>query len=100
MMHHYLSVQSGAYQNGTWVVAVAKAGVEEGCMLTGGTCVVAPTGELVAVAHTLEDELLGYEIDFDACKPIKETIFNFAKHRRPEHYRLIVERVGAILPPE
>jgi predicted amidohydrolase len=100
MMHHYLSVQSGAYQNGTWVVAVAKAGVEEGCMLTGGTCVVAPTGELVAVAHTLEDELLAYEIDFDACKPIKETIFNFAKHRRPEHYRMIVDRVGAIPPPE
>jgi predicted amidohydrolase len=100
MMHHYLSVQSGAYQNGTWVVAVAKAGIEEGCMLTGGTCVVAPTGELVAVAHTLEDELLAYEIDFDACKPIKETIFNFAKHRRPEHYRMIVDRVGAILPPE
>jgi N-carbamoyl-D-amino-acid hydrolase len=100
MLHHYLSVQSGAYQNGTWVVAVAKAGVEEGCMLTGGTCVVAPTGELVAVAHTLEDELLAYEIDFDACKPIKETIFNFAKHRRPEHYRMIVERVGAIPPPE
>jgi N-carbamoyl-D-amino-acid hydrolase len=100
MLHHYLSVQSGAYQNGTWVVAVAKAGVEEGCMLTGGTCVVAPTGELVAVAHTLEDELLAYEIDFDACKPIKETIFNFAKHRRPEHYRMIVDRVGAIPPPE
>ena len=100
MMHHYLSVQSGAYQNGTWVIAVAKAGVEEGCMLTGGTCVVAPTGELVAVAHTLEDELLAYEIDFDACKPIKETIFNFAKHRRPEHYRMIVDRVGAIPPPE
>jgi N-carbamoyl-D-amino-acid hydrolase len=100
MMHHYLSVQSGAYQNGTWVVAVAKAGLEEGCMLMGGTCIVAPSGELVAVASTLDDELLAYDIDLDATKPIKETIFNFAKHRRPEHYKLIVERVGAILPPE
>jgi predicted amidohydrolase len=100
MMHHYLSVQSGAYQNGTWVVAVAKAGMEEGCMLTGGTCVVAPSGELVAVARSLDDELLAYEIDFDACQPIKQTIFNFAKHRRPEHYRMIVERVGAVPPPE
>jgi N-carbamoyl-D-amino-acid hydrolase len=100
MMHHYLSVQSGAYQNGTWVVAVAKAGLEEDCMLMGGTCMVAPSGELVAVASTLDDELLAYEIDLDATKPIKETIFNFAKHRRPEHYKLIVERVGAISPPE
>ena len=100
MMHHYLSVQSGAYQNGTWVVAVAKAGIEEGCMLMGGTCVVAPSGELVAVADTLDDELLAYEVDLDATKPIKETIFNFAKHRRPEHYKLIVERIGAIPPSE
>ncbi|HLI11962.1 MAG TPA: N-carbamoyl-D-amino-acid hydrolase [Alphaproteobacteria bacterium] len=99
LMHHYLSVQSGAYQNGTWVVAVAKAGLEEGCMLMGGTCVVAPSGELVAVASTLEDELLAYEIDLDATTPIKETVFNFAKHRRPEHYRLIVERIGAVPPP-
>jgi predicted amidohydrolase len=100
MMHHYLSVQSGAYQNGTWVVAVAKAGLEDGCMLIGGTCVVAPSGELVAVAHSLDDELLTYEIDLDMCKPIKETIFNFAKHRRPEHYKIIVDRIGAVPPPE
>jgi hypothetical protein len=25
-------------------------------------------------------------------------VFNFAKHRRPEHYRLIVERTGAEPP--
>jgi len=100
LLHHYLSIQSGAYQNGTWVVAVAKAGIEEGCMLMGGTAVVAPTGELLASASTLEDELLAYEIDLDATKPIKETVFNFAKHRRPEHHRLIVERTGAVAPPE
>jgi predicted amidohydrolase len=100
MMHHFLSVQAGAYQNGTWVVAVAKAGVEEGCMLIGGTCVAAPTGELVAVASTLGDELLSYEIDLDATKPVKDTVFNFARHRRPEHYTLITERTGAVPPPE
>ena len=26
----------------------------------------------------------------------KTTVFDFARHRRPEHYRLIVERTGAI----
>ena len=30
LFHNRLSVQSGAYQNSTWVVAVAKAGVEDG----------------------------------------------------------------------
>ena len=28
----------------------------------------------------------------------KETVFNFARHRRPEHYRLIVDRRGAEPP--
>ena len=28
--HHLLSMQAGAYQNGTWVVGVAKGGAEEG----------------------------------------------------------------------
>lgn len=68
-------------------------------MLIGGTCVVAPSGELVAVASTLGDELLVYTMDLDATVPIKTSVFNFAKHRRPEHYGMIVERTGAILPP-
>ena len=38
--------------------------------------------------------------DLDLTKPYKENIFNFAKHRVPDAYRLIVERKGAVLPPE
>ena len=30
---------------------------------------------------------------------LKKTMFNFAAHRRPEHYKLIVERVGAEVTP-
>ena len=33
--HNHLSMQAGAYQNSTWVVGVAKAGIEEGCDLIG-----------------------------------------------------------------
>jgi hypothetical protein len=29
----------------------------------------------------------------------KTTVFDFARHRRLEHYRLIVERAGATPPP-
>jgi predicted amidohydrolase len=100
MLHHFITMQAGAYQNGTWVVAAAKAGVEEGCMLIGGSCIIAPTGEIVAAANTLGDELLVHDIDLDATTPIKTSVFNFAKHRRPEHYKLIVERTGAVPPPE
>jgi hypothetical protein len=33
--------------------------------------------------------------DLDLCTAYKTSIFNFAAHRRPEHYGLIVERTGA-----
>jgi hypothetical protein len=33
--------------------------------------------------------------DLDLCHSYKTSIFNFAKHRRPEHYGLILERTGA-----
>ena len=89
MMHNHLSMQAGAYQNATWVVGVAKAGPEEGCDLMGGSVIVAPSGEIVAQAHTLKDELIVAECDLDACNFNKTTIFNFAAHRRPEHYKII-----------
>ena len=45
------------------------------------------------------DELITADCDLDKCQFNKRTVFNFAAHRRPEHYRLIVERTGAE-PPE
>jgi hypothetical protein len=30
----------------------------------------------------------------------KETIFDFARHRRIEHYGIITARTGAIAPPD
>ena len=87
--HNRLVLQAGAYQNGTWVVAVAKAGREEGCDLIGGSCIVAPTGEIAAQCTTLGDELAVAECDLERCAEIKEHIFDFARHRQPQHYRLI-----------
>ena len=52
MFHNHLVMQSGAYQNGTWVVGVAKAGKEEGCEMIGGSCIIAPSGEIVAACST------------------------------------------------
>ncbi len=100
MFHNHLSVQAGAYQNATWAVAVAKAGIEDGYEMMGGTCIVSPQGEIVALAHTTDDELIVAEADLDLCNFGKSTVFNFAAHRRPEHYGLITDRVGAEPPPE
>jgi N-carbamoyl-D-amino-acid hydrolase len=93
--HNQLSMQGGAYANATWVVGVAKAGVEEGCELIGGSCIVAPTGQIVAQALTLSDELVVARCDLDLGKSYKATTFNFAKHRQTAQYRMIVERTGA-----
>ena len=35
------------------------------------------------------------DCDLESCRQIQENIFNFALHREPEHYALIVERKGA-----
>jgi len=98
--HNHLVMQAGAYQNATWVVGVAKCGREEGCDLIGQSAIIAPSGEIVAQAATLGDELISARCDLDLTRPYKDTIFNFARHRRPEHYRLIVDRVGAEPPEE
>lgn len=98
MFHNQLVMQAGAYQNGTWVVGVAKGGNEEGCEMIGGSCIIAPSGEIVAACSTKGDELAVARCDLDLCQSYKKTTFNFDLHRRPEAYGLIVERRGAIAP--
>ncbi|MCP5270982.1 MAG: N-carbamoyl-D-amino-acid hydrolase [Burkholderiaceae bacterium] len=97
--HNELVMQAGAYQNGTWVVGVAKAGHEEGVMQIGNSVIVAPSGEIVAACSTVGDELAIARCDLDLTLSYKTTTFNFAKHREPQAYRLIVERKGAVPPP-
>ena len=92
---HLISVQANAYQNGLWVAASAKCGAEDGFHMIGSSVIVAPTGEIVARALTEEDEVIAVKADLSLGEFFREHVFNFAKHRRPEHYRLIVERTGA-----
>ena len=68
--------------------------------MLGQSVIIAPSGEIVAQAVSLEDEIITARCDLDLGKRYRETIFNFAKHREPESYRLIVERKGAVPPPE
>lgn len=97
--HNELVMQAGAYQNGTWVVGVAKAGNEEGVPQIGNSIIAAPSGEIVAACSTTGDELAVARCDLDLTLSYKNTTFNFAKHREPQAYGLIVERKGAIPPP-
>jgi predicted amidohydrolase len=96
--HSTLAAQANAYMNATWAVSVAKAGNEDGSGLIGGSVIVSPDGVVVAQAKTLGDEVILAEADLHACRQGKEKMFNFAAHRRPEHYRRIVDQVGAEPP--
>jgi predicted amidohydrolase len=98
MFHHKLTLQAGAYQNSTWVVAVAKAGIEDGHHCMAGTVIVDPDGEIVAESRTEEDELVVCDCDLDATRFGKETMFDFARHRRIEHYGLIATQTGIVAP--
>jgi predicted amidohydrolase len=52
LFRNRLSVQAGAYQNSTWVVAAAKAGSEDGHSMIAGSLIVDPSGEITAEART------------------------------------------------
>jgi predicted amidohydrolase len=98
--HSTLVVQANAYMNATWAASVAKAGVEDGAGLIGGSLIVDPNGEIRAQATTLEDELLVVDADLDLCRHGKERMFDFSAHRRPQWYGPIVNQVGAVEPPQ
>ena len=97
LFHSDLSLQAGAYQNATYVVGVAKAGMEDGHPLMGGSIIVDPDGFVLARAATEEDELIVASCDFAACAFGKSTIFDLARHRRIEHYGRITAQAGAVV---
>ncbi len=89
--HNHLVMQSGAYQNGTFVVGVGKAGLEEGIDHIGGSCVIHPSGTVVAACTTVGDEVAVAVCDLDDTVSYKTTVFDFARHRQPDQYRALTD---------
>lgn len=98
VFHSHLSVQAGAYQNATFAVATAKAGVEDGCELFGHSIIVNPQGEILAQATTWGDELVTADCHMNQSQLGRSTIFAFDRHRVPDAYRRITDQVGAVEP--
>ncbi|MDR0810072.1 MAG: N-carbamoyl-D-amino-acid hydrolase [Gemmobacter sp.] len=94
MFHNHLPMQAGAYQNTVWVAACAKAGEEEGQMLIGGSCIIAPSGEIVAQATSLGDEVIIHRADIGMNAECARAGFDFARYRRPAEYALIGTQAG------
>ena len=89
--HNHLVMQAGAYQNGTWVVGVAKGGIEEGVESLAQSVIIAPSGQIVAQATTIGDEVVIARCDLDLCDRYKSTLFDFDRYRRPEMYSVITD---------
>lgn len=98
--HNHLSMQSGAYANGMFVIGVAKGGVEEGVPSLCDSAIYAPSGEILTKAETQGDEVIVATIDLDWSTRYRETVFNFDLYRVPEAYQRIAGQRGIIAPNE
>jgi len=87
-----LCMRSGAYANACFVVGVAKAGVEDGVELIGGSCVISPMGQVLAKAASTGDELVVSRVDLDQMTPVRKR-WNFLGRRQPHHYATLLEPV-------
>ena len=98
--HNHLVMAAGAYQNGSFVVGVAKGGIEEGVESLAESQIIAPSGETLAQALTTGDEVVLATCDLDWCAHYRDTLFDFRRYRRPEMYRLITEPDPPPVPPD
>ena len=87
-----LCMRAGAYANLCFVVGVAKAGVEDGVELIGGTSIINPLGQVLARAATTGDELVVARIDLDQAVPVRKR-WNFLGRRQPQHYDVLLQPV-------
>ncbi len=53
--------------------------------------IISPGGEVLARATSEDDEVVLAVIDLDRCWDHKRTVFDFARYRLPDRYRLITD---------
>jgi Asp/Glu/hydantoin racemase/predicted amidohydrolase len=100
LFHHKLVMQAHSYTNATFSVSSARCGLDDGeYPLIGGSTIVDPEGRILAESKSVEDEVIVADCDLDLCKPGKKRTFDFGRHRRIEHYRILAEQTGVIEPP-
>lgn len=97
--HNHLVMQAGAYQNGTFVVGVAKGGFEEGVESLAQSVILAPSGQILTQAVSTGDEVIVARVDLDLTNSYKQTLFDFDTYRIPQAYWRIAEQKGVVPPP-
>lgn len=84
-------LRAAAMENQLFIVAVGKAGVEDGAEYIGGSEIIAPTGRVMAKAQTDGDELVTAAVDLDEILRLKEK-WDFLPDRRPDLYQALVQK--------
>ncbi|HEX7027100.1 MAG TPA: carbon-nitrogen hydrolase family protein [Gammaproteobacteria bacterium] len=86
-----LWVPARAYENGFWIVAATKAGVERSIYYPGGSMIVAPSGEVRGYVPVDTHGVVSAEIDPEAASD-KRWFQNGDRFRdrRPETYGLLI----------
>jgi Asp/Glu/hydantoin racemase/predicted amidohydrolase len=101
IFHHRLVMQAHSYTNACFSVSAARCGMDDGKYdLIGCSTIVGPDGKMIAETQTEEDEVIVANCDLDLCLPGKKRTFDFARHRRTEHYALLTSQTGVIEPPK
>jgi predicted amidohydrolase len=78
-------------ENQVFVIAIGKAGVEDGTEYIGGSLIIAPSGKILAKAQSAGDELIVAAINLDDVIDLRKQ-WNFLADRRPEEYHQIVTK--------
>jgi len=100
VFQHKLCMQAHSYTNCCFSVSASRAGYDDGkYSMINGSCITDPEGRVMVEAKTKEDEIIIADCDLDQCKPARAKVFDFARHRRLEHYGSITEQVGVVEPP-
>ena len=87
-----LCLRAGAYANLCFVVGVAKAGVEDGVELIGGSASSIRSARCSRRRRRTGDELIVSRIDLDQAHPVRKR-WNFLGRRQPQHYGPLLQPV-------
>ena len=100
IFHHKLVMQAHSYTNSCFSVSAARCGLDDGKYdLVGGSTIIGPDGKIIAECQTEQDEVIVADCDLTRCLPGKTRTFDFARHRRTEHYDILTSQTGVVQPP-
>ncbi len=81
-------MQVRAYENGYYIVAINKAGTEEGWDFMGNSLIVDSTGEIIKRLDQFEETIFYEDITFD----VKNIPCKFYEKRRPDQYNYLLSK--------